>query len=183
MLALQDEYGFVDVEKLATEVPRIGLVKELAQRYRFLHWELEFADLFADNGGFDLVLGNPPWIKIEWKEGGLMGDLDPLFVLRKLSASQLAELRTEALERYNARGDYLSEFERQTATQQYLNDLQNYPLLQGSQSNLFKCFLPQAWYVGAREGMAGFLHPEGVYDDTKGGALRSALYSRLLYHF
>ena len=183
MLALQDEYGFVDVEKLAAEVPRIGTAKELAECYRFLHWELEFADVFADNGGFDLVLGNPPWIKIEWQEGGLMGDLDPLFVLRKLSASQLAELRTEALERYNAVGDYLAEFEGQSATQQYLNGSQNYALLQGSKANLYKCFLPQAWYLGSKGGMAGFLHPEGVYDDPKGGSLRRDVYRRLTHHF
>lgn len=170
MLALQDEYGFVDVEKLAAEVPRIGLVKELAKRYRFLHWELEFADLFVDRGGFDLVLGNPPWIKVEWKEGGLMGDLEPLFVLRDYSASKLAELRADALDRFDAVGRYLAEFEQQTATQQYLNGFQNYAVLRGSQSNLYKCFLPQAWHLGSRHGMSGFLHPEGVFDDPRGGA-------------
>ena len=31
--------------------------------------------------------------------------------------------------------------------------------------------------------MAGFLHPEGVYDDPKGGAFREALYPRLRSHF
>ena len=31
--------------------------------------------------------------------------------------------------------------------------------------------------------MAGFLHPEGVYDDPKGGAFREALYHRLRAHF
>ena len=183
MLALQDEFGFVDVEKLAAELPRIGLAKTLAEDHRFLHWELEFADVFADNGGFDLVLGNPPWIKVEWQEGGIMGDLEPLFVLRNASASDLAALRLEALERHDAVGAYLSEFEGQAATQQYLNSLQNYPVLEGSQSNLFKCFLPQAWYVGAAGGAAGFLHPEGVYDDPKGGVLRSDAYSRLRCHF
>ena len=183
MLALQDEYGFVDVEKLAEQVPRIGLVKELAQRIRFLHWELGFADLFADNGGFDLVLGNPPWIKVEWQEGGLMGDLEPLYVLRKLGAPELAQLRAESLDRFDAVGSYLAEFEGQTSTQQYLNSMQNYPVLAGSKANLFKCFLPQAWYIVTGSGMAAFLHPEGVYDDTKGGALRAAIYSRLLYHF
>ena len=31
---------------------------ELAARHRFHHWELAFADVFAEKGGFDLVLGN-----------------------------------------------------------------------------------------------------------------------------
>lgn len=182
-LKLRDVFGFVDVEKLTEELPRLGVVKALSKRYGFLHWELEYADLFADNGGFDLVLGNPPWIKVEWKESGIMGDLEPLFTLRKLTASNLAELRQEALDRYNAAGDYLAEFEEQDATQRYLNSLQNYPLLTGSQSNLYKCFIPQGWHIGARQGVAGFLHPEGVYDDPKGGIFRGEAYARLVYHF
>lgn len=183
MLALKDEFGFVDIEKLSVEVERLGLVKELVERFRFLHWELEFADLFADNGGFDLILGNPPWIRVEWQEGGLMGDLEPLFVLRKLSASTLVKLRQEALDRYKAISDYLLEFEGQEGTQQYLNSIHNYPYLKGIQTNLYKCFLPQAWYVGSQNSTAGFLHPEGVYDDPNGQKLRQKVYSKLARHF
>ena len=183
MLALKDEFGFVDVEKLTKEEPRLGLLKELAEKHHFLHWELEYADLFADNGGFDLILGNPPWVKIEWKEGGIMGDLEPLFVLRKLTASKLIELREDALESYNEVGDYLSEFEGQDAAQQYLNSQQNYPLLAKQKANLYKCFIPQAWYIGASDGIVGFLHPEGIYDDIKGGNFRRETYLRLAYHF
>ena len=72
-LDLVDQLGFVDVDHLCRELPRLALVQELSERYRFHHWELEFADLFADRGGFDLVLGNPPWIKVEWNEGSDIG--------------------------------------------------------------------------------------------------------------
>ena len=37
--------------------------------------------------------------------------------------------------------------------------------------------------IGSRHGIAGFLHPEGVYDDPKGGGFRAALYPRLRSHF
>ena len=60
-----------------------------------------------------------------------------------------------------------------------MNAIGNYPLLKGSQTNLFKCFLPQAWRLASAQGVQGFLHPEGVYDDPKGGALREMLYGRL----
>ena len=66
--------------------------------------------------------------------------------------------------------------------QAFLNSGQNYPLLKG-QANLFKCFLPQGWMVGSEHGVAGFLHPESVYDDPKGGDFRAALYPRLRSHF
>ena len=71
-------------------------VEDLATAARFLHWELNFADVFARRGGFDLVLGNPPWIKVEWKEAGILGEKNPLFAIRKFSASDLGKLRDEA---------------------------------------------------------------------------------------
>jgi hypothetical protein len=99
-LALKDEFGFVDVDRLCRENPRLKLVQELVEKHHFLHWELEFADIFTDRGGFDLVLGNPPWIKVEWNEGGIIGDAEPLYVLRKYTASSLVRLRGESLSRY-----------------------------------------------------------------------------------
>jgi len=182
-LNLVDEFGFVDVDRLTRENERLGLVLELAERYRFLHWELEFADVFARRGGFDLVLGNPPWIKVEWNEGGVLGDAEPLFVLRKFSASKLDQLREETLERLGLLSRYLAAFEEAEATQNFLNAVQNYPLLKGIQTNLYKCFLPQAWMIGREGGVSGFLHPEGIYDDPKGGVFRRAVYSRLRRHF
>ncbi len=181
-LDLVDKFGFVDVDRLCRDNKRLGLVRELGERYRFLHWELEFADLFERRGGFDLVLGNPPWLKVEWNEGGVMGDHEPLFVLRKLSASKLAEKRQEVLDKYELRNDYLVAYEEAAATQNFLNGLQNYPLLKGMQTNLYKCFLPQAWTNLKKSGVAGFLHPEGIYDDPKGGGFREEVYPRLRYH-
>jgi len=183
-LDMIDELGFVNVDKLCEKNKRLRLVKKLAERYRYLHWELEFADLFESRGGFDLVLGNPPWIKVEWKEGGVLGDAEPLFVLRKMTASALAAKRDEALQKHNLAGIYLDAFEDAGATRNFLNGLQNYPLLKGMQTNLYKCFLPQAWMIGRQDtGVSGFLHPEGIYDDPKGGGFRQEVYPRLRYHF
>ena len=40
---------------------------ETAHRARAFHWPLEFPDIMAD-GGFDVVLGNPPWERIKLQE-------------------------------------------------------------------------------------------------------------------
>lgn len=182
-----DEFGFVNVDKLCEENCRLRLVKKLGKQYRFLHWELEFADLFGRQGGFDLVLGNPPWLKVEWNEGGIMGDVEPLFVLRNLSASKLAEKRQKVLDKYDLLSNYLGSYEEAAGTQNFLNGYQNYPLLKGMQTNLYKCFLPQSWSflkgTKRKAGVAGFLHPEGIFDDPKGGGFREEVYPRLRYHF
>jgi hypothetical protein len=39
----------------------LEMVERLAREHRFFHWHLRFAEVFA-RGGFDVVLGNPPWI-------------------------------------------------------------------------------------------------------------------------
>jgi hypothetical protein len=182
-LPFKRNLGLVNVDLLCQKMERLRKVRELAGKYRFLHWELEFADIIEDRGGFDLILGNPPWIKVQWEEGSVMGDHEPLFVLKKKSAPQLAKLREETLERLNLTSTYLQAYEESEATQLFLNARQNYPVLHRMQSNLYKCFLPQAWRYGRQNGVSGFLHPEGVYDDPKGGKLREAVYPRLRYHF
>ncbi|MCX5943737.1 MAG: hypothetical protein NTZ53_00145, partial [Cyanobacteria bacterium] len=178
-----DRHGFVDVERLKSEFERLRQVDAVATRVRPLHWDLEFADLLA-GGGFDLIVGNPPWLKVEWEEKGVIGDVDPMVLIRKVSASELAKRRGEAFATNpELRPAYLEEFEGQNGSQAFLNAVANYPLLKGSQTNLYKCFLPQAWRVASAQGVQGFLHPEGVYDDPKGGAMREVLYGRLRNHF
>ena len=175
--------GKVNLEELWQLFPRLALVKKLAQKYRFMHWELEFADVFHDQGGMSLEIGNPPWIKLGWNEQAVLADTNPLFAVKKLTATQTAQLRSQALAVPETRQLYFSEYEAMAGQQSFLNAMTNYSLLKGQQSNLYKCFLPLAFQTVAtqqgKEGVAAFIHPLGVYDDPKGGALREKLYARL----
>lgn len=181
-----DTYGtdtIVDIPRLRQENPRLDLAARIAEQNKFMHWELEFADLFAERGGFDLIIGNPPWIKIEWNEQSVLSDTHPMFAVKKLTATQTTHKRAEALENAVTRKMYFSEYEMLSGEQAFLNAVQNYADLKGQQTNLFKCFLPQSWMFSSKNGVSAFVHPEGVYDDPKGGALREKLYPRLRYHF
>ncbi len=188
---IASEGGVLDLDDLFAAHARLKFVDRLAREQRFFHWDLAFADILYGGGrggkaqgGFDLVLGNPPWIKVEWDEGGVLGDFDPLIELRKLSAPELRRTREEAVGyRPGLRQAYLDEYCQSDGAQRYLNSTQNYPQLKGVQTNLFKCFLAAAWGALNVSGVAGLLHPEGVYDDPKGGTLRASLYSRLRAHF
>ena len=180
-----DTYGtdtIVDIPRLRQENPRLDLAARIAEQNKFMHWELEFADLFAERGGFDLIIGNPPWIKIEWNEQSVLSDTHPIFAVKKLTATQTTHKRAEALENNVTHRLYFSEYEMMSGEQSFLGATQNYPDLQGA-VNLYKCFLPLAWGKNCESGVAAFVHPEGVYDDPKGGALREKLYPRLRYHF
>lgn len=65
----------------------------------------------------------------------------------------------------------------------YMNAFASYPLLQGQQTDLYKCVLVNSFDMVNNNGYIGMLHPESVYDDPKGQPLRSTMYKRLRYHF
>jgi hypothetical protein len=181
---LHDKFGQLRISKLRQSFPRVATVEAIARQRCFMHWELSFADVFAKHGGFDLVLGNPPWLKVEWNEAGILGEANPLVAIRKLSATELAQQRSTAFAQFPMlQADWTAELEEAESTQSYLNALQNYPLLKGMQTNLYKCFIPLGWMLAGARGVLGYLHPEGSYDDPKGGALREAAYARLRRHF
>jgi hypothetical protein len=136
-LDFTNEFGHVNVDALCNGIERLAIVRDLAKKHHFHHWELVFADIFARRGGFDLVVGNPPWIKIEWNEGGLLGDYDPLLIW-KYSAAKLSVKREEVIEKRGIRSEYLSEYVAFEGTQNFLNAFQNYSILKGTQSNLYK---------------------------------------------
>lgn len=47
--------------------PMIGKSDDLSTEHKFFHWPLEFPDVF-EQGGFDVMLGNPPWEKLQAEE-------------------------------------------------------------------------------------------------------------------
>lgn len=187
-LALQfkaqySDLGEVCLDNLRERSERLAIADQIAREQKFQHWELEFADVFEENGGFDLVIGNPPWILLLWNEQGILSEKNPLFDIRKLSAADVANKRNDVLKENDVYAQYMKEYVSTASTQSYVCAIQNYEILVGMKTNLFKCFLPLAWTICNEKGTSAFVHPDGVYDDPKGGALRKELYPRLKMHF
>lgn len=175
-----DRFGKVDRKRLFQMSPRFRMISEIAEARRFFHWPIEFADIFAKRGGFDLVLGNPPWIKVEWEEGGVLGDAEPEFALKKFSALEMSTRRVGVFQRHpSIEKKWRAEYVSNIGLRSFLSALVNYPDLVGIQANLFKCFHPQAWRTTSADGVNSFLHQEAVLEDPNGGAFRKKLYSRL----
>jgi hypothetical protein len=170
--------GVADVAEVVAAEPMLGVVEEVAGRLQFHHWELRFAEVFAARGGFDLILGNPPWINLEWNEAGVLGDSDPRLVIRQTAASEVRRQRSELL-RGAARTPYLEELTEMQGTQSFLSALQMYPSLQGVRTNLYKCFLAGTLWEVSPWGVAGIIHQDGFYNDPKGGVARAGITTRL----
>ena len=190
----EDASGRIRVSDLKELCPHVAISEEVAQRYRFFHWPLVFADLFLgdpDHVGFDLTFGNPPWRVASWNSGKVIGDFIPHILFRKNSASNIQEQllltdsqgRTLFVRRSDIAKAWHSEYEEATGLQLFLGNTVNYPEIKGSAIDLFKLFLPLSWRNASKQGVQGFLHPLTNFTETKGVALRSHSYSRLRFLF
>ncbi|HEY3267257.1 MAG TPA: hypothetical protein VGM37_10045 [Armatimonadota bacterium] len=57
-----------------------AMVATLSAHLRFFHWELEFPDVFGPaGGGFDAMLGNPPWEIQKPNSKEFFSNVDPLY--------------------------------------------------------------------------------------------------------
>lgn len=162
---------------------RLHTVMNLRDQHRFFHHELEFLEVFKERGGFDVIVGNPPWIKLLFEEKDIIAEQYPEVSIRKTTAPTVRKLQQSYLSIDNQRSGYYDELIGTESTSQFMNATQNYPLLVGQQNNLYKCVLENGFSLTAPFGYLGLLHPEGVYDDPNGQPFRKEIYQRLKFHF
>jgi hypothetical protein len=148
-----------------------------------VHFDLIFADVLRDRGGFDVIVGNPPWAKPAWNEGDVLGELDPGFLMRKLSASDAQKARAKALEGDGARTGFLNAYVSAKGGMEVTGSHVMHPFAGGGQNNLYRCFIDLAFRLTAKGGAAGLIHQDGHLSDPKSGAFRRAWYGRVAKHF
>ncbi|WP_405790966.1 class I SAM-dependent DNA methyltransferase [Streptomyces sp. NBC_00029] len=174
--------GWVDPLSLGDLFPWHGTAVRIAKDRGFFHWELNFAHIFAE-GGFDLMVGNPPWVKQEWKESGVLAEFEPWFELaEKPSNEAWADRKNDVLEQAKARSAFTTELADSAAMSGYLASVEAYPELVGTQPDLYRAFMLLTWRVSGERGTVGLIHPATHLTGAKEGALRKAAYSHLRMH-
>ena len=164
---------------------RLKIAGRLAERYHFFHPMLEFIEVFWLRDGFDIICGNPPWIKLEFDEQGILSEKYPEVAIRKVSAPDVRNMRDRMFEQIPTTEKLYRSEEMETACGSiFMSSYSNYPLLVGQHTNLYKCVLENCMDMASDDkGYIGLLTPESIYDDPKGQPLRRELYKRLRYHF
>ena len=151
-----------------------GLLDEARQLFdneRFFNWQVAFPGVWSEwesaglNGGFDAVIGNPPWDRmrvepVEW------------FAVRRreIALAQRAADRKRMVAALRTRGDPLAaEFDnaidRAEAAARVARTCGDYPLLAFGELNLYALFVERAMALVKTDGMVGLLTPSGIASD------------------
>ena len=132
----------------------------------FFHWPIEFPDVFENNGGFDVVLGNPPWELVQPEEVKFFGIHDPEIaalagvtrksVINELSLTNPALARLWESHKRSIEG--LSKFSRFGG---------RFPLTAVGKINTYSIFAETARSICNPDGRVGMIVPSGIAtDDT-----------------
>ena len=145
--------------------------RQLLDDERFFNWQVAFPGVWSAweraglHGGFDAVIGNPPWDRmklqqVEWfaaRRGEIA--LAPRAADRKRMIADLEE-DDDPLAR-----DFAEASERAMAAARMARACGDYPLLSGGDVNLYSLFVERAMTLVKPDGMVGLLTPIGIATD------------------
>jgi hypothetical protein len=181
--ALSFEAGMRPAAEVLVTNSWLAEVQAIARREGFFHWELEFAPVFAA-GGFDLQVGNPPWVRPTWEDALVLAEADPWFgITEQWSEAEFLAHREVSLGARDTTSEYLSDLSSHEGLNGLLAAQALRPRLVGIQTNLYMAFMDTVWRNGATFGISALLHPESHFTDPKGPALRREAYRRLRRHW
>lgn len=153
-------------------------VTRLRRHYGFLHLHLAFPEIFrlpatdrAENelagwdGGFDVVLGNPPWERVKLQEKEWFASRVPE-IAASTSASErkrlIAELAETAPELHQ---EYLDAIRQADGESHFLRSSRRFPLCGRGDVNTYAVFAEAMRAAMTRHGRAGVIVPSGIATD------------------
>lgn len=139
-------------------------IKKIAEEYKFFHWHLEFPEVFA-NGGFDCVLGNPPWERIKLQKKEFFSSLAPEIVnapnasKRKKMIIKIKDSNPEL-----NRG-YLNSLRENESQSKFVRDSGKCPLTGKGDINTYLVFAGIFRDIINKTGRSGMVVPTGIATD------------------
>jgi len=180
-----------NVEALIETFDWLGVTVEVAERERFVHFDLIFADVMKTRGGFDVVVGNPPWAKPSWNEGLVLADIDPLYA--GLSAAEAKKALPKALPKVpsvhregrmvSGEKAFLADFVSTRGAMEVSSSEVMNPFAGGGSNNLYRCFVDLSFRLAGKNGTISMIHQDSHLND--GGAaeeFRAHWYRRIQFH-
>jgi hypothetical protein len=156
--------------------------RELIGEERFLNWQITFPGVWQNwagserKGGFDAVIGNPPWDRFEFEEVPWFEARDKGIALAPSGAKRKAAIRSLKDKDAPLWAEYIKATERMamaTRVAKVKNGAKIrgiYSRLNGGKLNLYKLFVERAHMLVHPTGVVGLLTPSGVASDLSASA-------------
>ena len=144
----------------------VDTTRRIAKDYGLFHWELAFPQVIA-RGGFDVVLGNPPWERVKLQEREFFAKRDP-----SIATARNAAQRKKLIAALPATNPALwKEWTSATRVAQgqghFVRQSGRYPLCGKGDVNTYALFAEHNLHTLGLNGRAGFIVPSGIAtDDT-----------------
>jgi hypothetical protein len=143
----------------------------LSEQERFLHWEVAFPGVWADwesnepKGGFDAVIGNPPWDRLKMQEVEWFAARKPEIALAQRAADRKRMIEKLKKDKDPLYGQYELAAQRADQSLTLSRDSGEYPLLGRGDVNIYSLFVERAQRLIKPDGIAGLLVPSGIASD------------------
>ena len=143
----------------------------IAGRENFLHWEAAFPGVWRHwqnihpEGGFDAVIGNPPWDRIKLQEVEWFASRSPELALAPTAAARRAGIQKLRDQGVPLAAEFDAAKERADRLGHLVRGSGHYPLLGGGDVNLYSLFVERAMALIKPSGLVGLLTPSGIYAD------------------
>ena len=142
----------------------------LVSEENFMNWEVAFPGVWRDwdterTGGFDAVIGNPPWDRIKLQEVEWFTLRNPKVAMAQRAADRKEMIKALADADDPLFGDYAKAKERAEASARMARTVGDYPLLSGGDINLYSLFVERAMSLLNDGGIMGLLTPSGIASD------------------
>jgi len=171
------------IDAALEDFPWLRMSNRMANAQGFFHWELDFAPVFA-TGGFDLQVGNPPWVRPDWDEAGVLAEFDPWWQLTDRPAEAVKRIKREqTLAKLGVLNAFLNERSTQAGMKEHLGSSVDRPALTGLQPDLYRCFMESTWRVMSSNGIVSLIHPDSHFTELRASGLRRQTYRRLRRHW
>ena len=149
----------------------LNQARQILDDERFLNWQVAFPGVWSEwesaglNGGFDAVIGNPPWDRMKLQQVEWFASRRREIALASRAAGRkrmIADL--EKADDPLAR-DFAEASERAMTAIRIARSCGDYPLLSGGDVNLYSLFVERAMTIVKPDGMVGLLTPSGIASD------------------
>lgn len=178
-----ERFGRATVDEVLDRHPWLRECGAIARAQEFFHWELEHAPIF-ETGGYQIQVGNPPWVRPRWSDDVALAEHDPYFAVTDPIPQEVREARrAAALSGERARSQYTTELAENEGLNALLGSVTCEPLLEGQQNNLYLLFITNTWRRQHPDGVVTLLHPEGFLSDPEAAPLRVTAYRRYRRHW